>query len=63
MSNDLTADYLRQALEQSMAELEAHFGRRPVAIIWPGGGFAERPVELARVAGYRVGFTITPRGC
>ena len=36
MSNDSTDDYLRQELEQSMAELEAHFGRRPVAIIWPG---------------------------
>ena len=40
----------------------AHFGRRPVAIIWPGGGFAKRPVEFARAAGYRVGFTINPRG-
>jgi len=62
MSNDSTDDYLRQELEQSMAELEAHFGRRPVAIIWPGGGFAKRPVEFARAAGYRVGFTINPRG-
>jgi peptidoglycan/xylan/chitin deacetylase (PgdA/CDA1 family) len=62
MSNDSTEDYLRQELEQSMAELEAHFGRRPVAIIWPGGGFAQRPVAFARSAGYRVGFTINPRG-
>jgi peptidoglycan/xylan/chitin deacetylase (PgdA/CDA1 family) len=62
MSNDSTEDYLRQELEQSMAELEAHFDRRPVAIIWPGGGFAKRPVAFARSAGYRVGFTINPRG-
>ena len=62
MSNDSTDDYLRQELEQSMAELQAHFGRRPVAIIWPLGEFAKRPVEFARAAGYRVGFTINPRG-
>ena len=62
MSNDSTDAYLRQELEQSMAELEARFARRPVAIIWPGGGFAKRPVEFARAAGYRLGFTINPRG-
>jgi len=62
MTNESTDGYLRQELEQSMAELTAHFGRRPVAIIWPGGGFARRPVEFARAAGYRVGFTINPRG-
>jgi len=62
MSDDSTDEYLRQELEQSMAELEAHFGRRPIAIIWPGGGFAKRPVEFARAAGYRLGFTINPRG-
>ena len=62
MSDESTDSYLRQELEQSMAELTAHFGRRPVAIVWPGGGFARRPVEFARAAGYRVGFTINPRG-
>jgi peptidoglycan/xylan/chitin deacetylase (PgdA/CDA1 family) len=62
MSDESSDVYLRQELEQSMAELEAHFGRRPVAIIWPGGGFARRPVEFARSAGYRLGFTINPRG-
>ncbi len=62
MTNESTDGYLLQELEQSMAELTAHFGRRPVAIVWPGGGFAKRPVEFARAAGYRVGFTINPRG-
>lgn len=34
----------------------------PLAYIWPGGGFSKRAVELAREAGYRVGFTTFPRG-
>jgi hypothetical protein len=39
-----------------------HFGKRPIAYIWPGGGFTPRSVELARETGYRLGFTVNPRG-
>ncbi|HEY5901342.1 MAG TPA: hypothetical protein VIU39_02235, partial [Anaerolineales bacterium] len=33
-----------------------------IAYIWPGGGFTPRAAELARQAGYRLGFTVNPRG-
>ncbi|MCJ7625832.1 MAG: hypothetical protein MUO76_20260, partial [Anaerolineaceae bacterium] len=35
---------------------------QPLAYIWPGGGFSTRGAELAREAGYHIGFTINPRG-
>jgi len=41
--------------------VQAEFGKAPIAIIWPGGGFGIRPVGFARKAGYRLGFTTNPR--
>ncbi len=58
-SND---DFMRGELDGSMKAIEAHFGKKPVAFIWPGGGFSKRAAELAREAGYRIGFTTNPRG-
>lgn len=57
-----TEEYIRGELGGSIEAIEAHFGKRPVGFIWPGGGFTKRAVELAREYGYRVGFTTNPRG-
>ncbi|MCE5207257.1 MAG: polysaccharide deacetylase family protein [Chloroflexi bacterium] len=35
---------------------------QPLAFIWPGGSFTPRSVQLARENGYRLGFTVNPRG-
>jgi hypothetical protein len=45
-----------------MDDLQKNFGKTPIAIIWPGGGFGVRPVQIAREFGYRIGFTTHPRG-
>lgn len=42
--------------------LYEHFGNWPVAFIWPGGDFIPRAVEVARQAGYHLGFTAYARG-
>ena len=55
-------DYIRGELYGSIEAIEKYHGTRPVGFIWPGGGFTKRAVELAREAGYRVGFTTNPRG-
>ena len=49
-------------LERSIADLQQNFNKTPVAIIWPGGGFGVRPVQMARQLGYKLGFTVNPRG-
>jgi hypothetical protein len=54
--------YILGELQGSIDAFEEHFGKRPIAIIWPGGGFTPRAAELARQTGYRLGFTINPRG-
>lgn len=62
MTDSSTDDFLRQELEGSKENLQTHFNKTPVAIVWPGGNFGIRPVQAARQYGYRVGFTINPRG-
>ena len=54
--------FIRGELEGSIEAIQQYFGKRPVGFIWPGGGFTRRAAELAREAGYRVGFTTNPRG-
>lgn len=62
MSDSSTEEYLKAEFEGSINDLKANFNKTPVAIIWPGGGFGTRPVQFARQYGYRLGFTINPRG-
>ena len=62
MSDASPDDFLKQELQGSAENLQTYFNKTPVAIIWPGGNFGIRPVEFARQYGYRIGFTINPRG-
>ena len=62
MSNDSSDEYLQGELQGSMQKMEKDYGKTPLAIVWPGGGFGERPVAAAIQYGYKVGFTINPRG-
>ena len=62
MSDDSTDEFIKTEFEKSIADLQTNFGKTPIAIIWPGGGFGIRPVQFARKYGYRIGFTINPRG-
>ena len=62
MSDSSEGEFLKTEFEKSIADLQTNFHKTPVAIIWPGGGFGKRPVEFARQYGYRIGFTINPRG-
>jgi hypothetical protein len=60
---DASADeFIKTEFEMSLADLQTNFHKTPVAIIWPGGGFGVRPVQSARQHGFRLGFTINPRG-
>ncbi len=54
--------YITGELQGSIDAFQAHFNKTPIAIIWPGGGFSPRAVEIARQLGYRLGFTTSPRG-
>ncbi|MEO8357902.1 MAG: hypothetical protein ABI621_18500 [Chloroflexota bacterium] len=62
MTDISTDEFLTQELQGSSANLQKYFNKTPIAIIWPGGNFGIRPVQFARQYGYRIGFTINPRG-
>jgi hypothetical protein len=62
MGDDSTDEFIKGEFEGSINDLQTNFNKTPVAIIWPGGGFGLRPVQIARQYGYRLGFTINPRG-
>jgi hypothetical protein len=62
MSDASTDEFIRTEFEKSIADLGTNFNKTPVAIIWPGGSFGVRPVQFAREYGFRLGFTINPRG-
>jgi hypothetical protein len=62
MGPNSSDQYILGELQGSIDAIKQHFNKTPIAIIWPGGGFSKRPVELARQVGYKLGFTINPRG-
>jgi hypothetical protein len=54
--------YIMGELQGSIDAFKLHFNKVPIAFIWPGGDFTPHAVEIARQLGYRLGFTINPRG-
>jgi hypothetical protein len=62
MSDASPDEFIRTEFEKSIADLQTNFNKTPVAIIWPGGGFGVKPVQIAREYGFRLGFTVNPRG-
>jgi peptidoglycan/xylan/chitin deacetylase (PgdA/CDA1 family) len=42
--------------------IQQHFGTRPETIIWPGGNFTEKSIELAEEAGFKLGFSVFSNG-
>ena len=59
---DTPLDQIQREIWESTAVLEAHFGTRPLAFIWPGGNFTPLSVGVAREGGYQLGFTAYSRG-
>lgn len=49
-------------LQGSKANIQQYFGKDPIGYIWVGGGFTPRSVELAQQVGYKLAFTVNPRG-
>jgi hypothetical protein len=53
---------ISRELKGSLTAFANRYAKRPIAFIWPGGGFGQRPVEAARELGYQLGFTSNSRG-
>ena len=57
-----SVEVIEQELYSPIPAIGEHAGRRPQAFIWPGGNFTLESVQMAREAGYEVGFTVYSRG-
>jgi hypothetical protein len=54
--------YIEQELQKPLDVFQEYFQKKPIAIVWPGGGFTPHTVDVALQAGYELGFTTNPRG-
>lgn len=55
-------DFMKGEIFGAKQIIEQRFNKTPIAYIWPGGSFTQRAIQIAREAGYQLGFTINPRG-
>ena len=62
LSDETSKAVLTRELEGPIIPFIKLFDKNPIAIMWPGGGFGQRPVEAARQLGYQLGFTSNARG-
>lgn len=62
LSDDSSKTVIMRELQGSYTAFVEKFAKNPIAFIWPGGGFGQRPVEAARQLKYQLGFTSNSRG-
>jgi len=62
VTNSSTDEFIIAEMQGSITNLQTYFKKTPIAYIWPGGGFSARAVEIGIQLGYKLGFTVNPRG-
>lgn len=62
ISEGSTDEFIMAEMGGAIASLQKYMNKTPIAYIWPGGGFTKRAVEIGTQLGYKLGFTVNPRG-
>lgn len=62
ISDGSTDDFIMSEMSGVIATFQKYYNKTPIAYIWPGGGFSRRAVEIGGQLGYKLGFTVNPRG-
>lgn len=62
ISDGSTDDFITSEMGGVITTFQKYFNKTPIAYIWPGGGFSKRAVEIGTQLGYKLGFTVNPRG-
>jgi hypothetical protein len=62
LSDESAKNVIARELQGSWTGFANIYGKNPLAIIWPNGGFGFRPVEAARQLRFKMGFTMNARG-
>jgi hypothetical protein len=61
-TDEVDREFLECEMYGSIEAIQRYYGHTPIAYIWPGGGFTSLAVQIGREAGFKVGFTVNPRG-
>jgi hypothetical protein len=59
---DSTDAYIHTEIYGPLTAMKQHFGKEPLAFIWPRGLFTPKAVGVLQGAGYQIGFSSYPRG-
>jgi hypothetical protein len=62
ISDGSADDFIMSEMSGVITTFQKYFNKTPIAYIWPGGGFSKRAVEIGTELGYKLGFTVNPRG-
>ncbi|MBN8656516.1 MAG: polysaccharide deacetylase family protein [Anaerolineae bacterium] len=62
ISDGSTDEFISSEMGGVITTFQKYFNKTPIAYIWPGGGFSKRAVEIGTQLGYKLGFTVNPRG-
>ena len=62
LSDDSSKVVISREIKGSLSAFAERYAKKPIAFIWPGGAFGQRPVEAARQLGFQLGFTTNARG-
>ncbi|GAB4541772.1 MAG: hypothetical protein Fur002_10780 [Anaerolineales bacterium] len=55
-------EFINGEMGGAITSLQKYMNKKPIAYIWPGGGFSARAAQIGTGLGYQLGFTINPRG-
>jgi hypothetical protein len=62
ISGSSTDEFIMGEMGGAITSLQKYMNKTPIAYIWPGGGFSARAVQIGTQLGYKLGFTVNPRG-
>ncbi len=62
ITDSSTDEFIISEMGGAITSLQKYMNKTPIAYIWPGGGFSKRAVEIGTQLGYKLGFTVNPRG-
>ena len=62
ISEGSTDEFITSEMSGVIGTLQKYMNKTPIGYIWPGGGFSRRAVEIAPTLGFKLGFTVNPRG-
>ncbi|MBL8063047.1 MAG: polysaccharide deacetylase family protein [Anaerolineales bacterium] len=57
-----TDEFITSEMQGAITSIQKYMNKTPIAYVWPGGGFSKRAVEIGPTLGYKLGFTVNPRG-